>query len=80
LKTPYRDGLTHAIFEPLDDVIARLAALVPKPRVNLTRFDGVFAPNSKHRTRVTRACGAGEAGIPRSGIRRSRRRPNAASP
>ena len=37
LKTPYRDGTTHVIFEPLD-FIARLAALVPKPRVNLTRF------------------------------------------
>jgi len=36
LKTPYRDGTTHVIFEPLD-FIARLAALVPKPRVNLTR-------------------------------------------
>jgi hypothetical protein len=33
LKTPYRDGTTHVIFEPLD-FIARLAALVPKPRVN----------------------------------------------
>jgi hypothetical protein len=38
LKTPYRDGTTHVIFEPLD-FIARLAALVPKPRVNLTRLD-----------------------------------------
>jgi hypothetical protein len=37
LKTPYRDGTTHVIFEPLD-FIARLAALVPKPRVHLTRF------------------------------------------
>ena len=49
LKTPYREslprersecvghGTTHVIFEPLD-FIARLAALVPKPRVNLTRF------------------------------------------
>ena len=52
LKTPYRDGTTHVIFEPLD-VIARLASLVPKPRVNLTRFHGVFAPNSAHRARVT---------------------------
>ena len=52
LKTPYRDGTTHVIFEPLD-FIARLAALVPKPRVNLTCFHGVFAPNSKHRERVT---------------------------
>jgi len=39
LKTPYRDGTTHVIFEPLD-FIARLAALVPKPRVNLTRLCG----------------------------------------
>ena len=54
LKTPYRDGTTHVMFEPLD-FIARLAALVPKPRVNLTRFHGVFAPNSKHRALVTPA-------------------------
>ncbi len=43
LKTPYKNGTTHVIFEPLD-FIARLAALVPKPRINLTRFHGVFAP------------------------------------
>jgi hypothetical protein len=41
LKTPYRDGTTHVIFEPLD-FIARLATRVPKPRVNLTRFHGVL--------------------------------------
>ena len=40
LKTPYRDGTTHVVFEPLD-FIARLAALVPPPRVNLTRFHEV---------------------------------------
>lgn len=54
LKTPWRDGTTHVFFEPLD-FMARLAALIPKPRVNLTRFHGVFAPNSKHRARITRA-------------------------
>jgi len=54
LKTPYRDGTTYVIFEPLD-FIARLAALVPKPRVNLIRFHGVFAPHSAHRARVTPA-------------------------
>ena len=54
LKTPYRDGTTHVIFEPLD-FIARLAALVPRPRVNLTRYHGVFAPNSTHRSQVTPA-------------------------
>ena len=45
---------THIILEPLD-FIARLAALVPKPRVNLTRFHGVFAPNSALRQQVTPA-------------------------
>jgi hypothetical protein len=34
LKTPYRNGTTHVIFEP-EDFIARLAALVPKPRAHL---------------------------------------------
>ena len=29
--------------------------LVPKPRANLTRFHGVFAPNSKHRALITPA-------------------------
>jgi hypothetical protein len=52
LKSPYKNGTTHVIFEPLD-FIARLAALVPKPRFHLTRFHGVFAPNSKHRATVT---------------------------
>jgi len=28
---------------------------VPKPKVNLTRFHGVFAPNSKHRKQITSA-------------------------
>ena len=35
--------------------MARLTALVPKPRVNLTRFHGVFAPNSKLRALITPA-------------------------
>ena len=54
LKTPYRDGTTHVIFEPLD-FMARLAVLVPKPRANLTRFHGVFTPNSNYRALVTPA-------------------------
>jgi len=54
LKTPYSDGTTHVLFEPLD-FIAKLVALVPKPRVHLTRFHGVFAPHSKYRARVTPA-------------------------
>jgi len=52
LKTPYKNGTTHVVFELLD-FIARLAALVPKPRVHLTRFHEVFAPNSSYRAQVT---------------------------
>ena len=59
LKTPYRDGTTQVAFDrgghPSVDFIARLAALVPKPRVNLTRFHGVLAPNHRWRGRVTPA-------------------------
>jgi hypothetical protein len=51
LKTPYNDGATHVISEP-HDFISKLAALAPKPRVNLTRFHCVFASNSRHRVDV----------------------------
>ena len=39
------------MLSPLE-FIGRLAALVPRPRVNLTRFHGVFSPNSKLRKYV----------------------------
>jgi hypothetical protein len=50
-KQPFRDGSTQVVFEPLD-FMARLAALVPRPRLNLTRFHGVFAPNFKQRKHI----------------------------
>ena len=74
LKTPYRESLPHersecfghgttqVAFErgghPPVDFIARLAALVPKPRVNLTRYHGVLArgghpPNHRWRGQIT---------------------------
>ena len=40
-KQPFRDGSMHVILEPLD-FVARLVALVPRPRLNLTLFHGVF--------------------------------------
>jgi hypothetical protein len=57
LKTAYRDGTTHVVFEPID-FMAKLAALVPRPRTNLTRFHGVLArgglpSNSRYRERIT---------------------------
>jgi hypothetical protein len=60
LKTPYRDGTTHIVLEPLD-FMARLAALVPPPRMHLTRYHGVFAPHSRLRAAITPA-GRGKGG------------------
>ncbi len=54
LKTPYRNGTTQVAFDPVD-FIARLAALAPKPRVNLTRYHGVLAPNHRWRGLVAPA-------------------------
>jgi hypothetical protein len=62
------------IFEP-EDFIARLAALVPKPRAHLIRYHGVFAPASPDRPWVVPATRAaandhGEASVsdPRRGL------------
>ena len=41
----------HAVSESLD-FMARLAAMVPNPRVNLTPYRGVFAPNHHLREQV----------------------------
>jgi hypothetical protein len=54
LKTPYRYGTTHVIFEP-EDFMARLAALVPKARAHLTRYHGVSASASPDRPRIVPA-------------------------
>jgi hypothetical protein len=51
LKHPFRDGTTHVLFEPLD-FIARLAALVPRPRAHLVRYHGLFAPHARHRQHI----------------------------
>ena len=54
LKRPFRDGTTEFVFEPLD-FLARLAALVPRPRSHLLRYHGVLAANARHRRLVVPA-------------------------
>jgi hypothetical protein len=51
LKTPWSDGTTHLIFSVME-LIEKLAALVPPPRVNLVRYHGIIAPNAKNRAQV----------------------------
>ncbi len=48
LKKPWDDGTT-AIKLTQIELMERLVALVPRPRVNLTRYHGVLAPNYKYR-------------------------------
>ena len=59
-------GARHAA----DGREGRLAALVPKPRVNLTRFHGVFAPNSALRQQVIPARRGRQDSEPRTSAQR----------
>jgi hypothetical protein len=54
LKSPYKDGTTYIVMEPLE-FMERLAALVPRPRLHLIRFHGVLAPNAKLRSQIVPA-------------------------
>ena len=51
LKRDYNDGTSHLIFTPLE-FMEKLAALVPRPRVHLTRFHGCLAPHAKIRSLI----------------------------
>ncbi|MGE0143704.1 MAG: transposase [Planctomycetota bacterium] len=60
LKRRYRDGSTLVVLDPIT-LIERPAALVPRPRVHLTIYHGVFAPAATLRDRVVLAPDAPEA-------------------
>lgn len=67
LKTPWKDGSTHVVYEPLD-FIAKLAAQVPRSHKNLVVYHGVLAANAAWRSRVVAygrqggaGCGCGAA-------------------
>lgn len=51
LKTPYSDGTTHLLFSGLE-FVEKLAALIPPPRIHLTRFFGCLAPHAKIRSQI----------------------------
>jgi hypothetical protein len=48
LKTPWADGTRHLLFAPMD-LLEKLAALIPRPRINLILYHGVLAPNARWR-------------------------------
>ena len=51
LKTPWADGTRHLIFAPME-LLEKLAALTPRPRINLILYHGVLAPHARWRVRV----------------------------
>jgi hypothetical protein len=51
LKHPWRDGTTHVVFEP-QELVEKLAALVPPPHFHLVRYHGIFGPCASQRSRI----------------------------
>jgi hypothetical protein len=54
MKRPGPDGRECLVATPVD-FLRRLASITPPPRINLLRFHGVFAPNSRLRARIVPA-------------------------
>jgi hypothetical protein len=54
LKRRWRDGTTAFLFHP-QELIARLVALVPRPRAHLVRYSGVLAPAFFLRSKIVPA-------------------------
>jgi hypothetical protein len=68
LRRPWTDGTRAILFEPTE-LLEKLAAMVPKPRINLLVYHGVFAPNARCRRSAVgwaRADGACQAGVPQA--------------
>ncbi len=51
IRRPWHDGTRAILFEPLD-FLARLAAVIPKPRINLVLYHGVFGPHARLRAQA----------------------------
>ena len=51
LKRVWADGTSHLLFEPLE-FLEKLAALTPRPRINLILYHGVLATNARWRSRI----------------------------
>ena len=60
LRRPWSDGTTHLRFDPVE-LLERLAALTPRPRINLILYHGVLAPRAAWRSLVVQF---GTAGSP----------------
>jgi len=53
LRRPWSDGTRAVCFEPLE-FLEKLAAMIPKPRINLLLYHGVVAPHARLRPEAVR--------------------------
>ena len=60
LRRRWADGTTHLVFDPME-FLERLAALVPRPRINLVLYYGVLAPRAAWREEVVPSTAAEDA-------------------
>jgi hypothetical protein len=51
LKTVWRDGTSHLLFEPIE-LLEKLAAITPRPAINLLLYHGLLAPHARWRSQV----------------------------
>jgi len=63
LKRPWRNGATHVVFQP-QELLEKLAALVPAPRAHSERYSGVFAPAAAWRPLIVPAAAAADQDEP----------------
>jgi hypothetical protein len=49
----WRDGTSHLVFDPIE-FLEKLAAITPRPAVNLVVYHGVLAPRARWRSQVIR--------------------------
>ncbi len=61
LRRRWTDGTTHLVFEPVE-WRERLAALVPRPRINVVLYHGILAPRAAWRKGIVPPASAVETG------------------
>jgi hypothetical protein len=52
LRSPWSDGTTHLLFDAVE-LLEKLAAITPRPRINLLVYHGLLAPRARWRHLVT---------------------------
>ncbi len=51
LKKTFTDGTTHVLFSQME-LVEKLIALIPRPRVHIVRYHGILAPHAAARSQV----------------------------